>query len=108
MLSQACPQAEGIIVRAGEKGCYAAPRGKPVRFLPGFRVEAIDTNGAGDTHIGAFTAALSRGLDPYEAAQYANAAAAISVTRHGGSSAPDHAEIETFLNAATSKIKGER
>lgn len=108
LLSRFCPQAEGTIIRAGEKGCYAAPHGRPVRFLTGFKVETVDTNGAGDTHIGAFTAALSRGLDPYEAAHYANAAAAISVTRHGGSSAPDHAEIETFLSAATSKNKRER
>ena len=66
--------------------------------IPGFKVAAIDTNGAGDTHIGAFVSALARGMAPFEAARYANAAAAISVTRHGGSSAPTDAEIQTFLS----------
>lgn len=108
LLSEFCPRAAGVVIRAGAKGCIVALRGRGPRFLPGFRVEAIDTNGAGDTHIGAFVAALSRGEDPHEAAHYANAAAAISVTRYGGSSAPEHGEIQAFLNAATSKIKGER
>ena len=70
------------------------------RHIPAFTVAAVDTNGAGDTHVGAFVSALSRGADPFEAARYANAAAAISVTRHGGSSAPTHAEIESFLSRA--------
>ena len=35
----------------------------------------------------------------FEAARYANAAAAISVTRHGGSSAPSDAEVVAFLAA---------
>ena len=33
----------------------------------------------------------------FEAARYANAAAAISVTRQGGASAPTDAEIRSFL-----------
>ncbi|RVA22398.1 ribokinase, partial [Mesorhizobium sp. M7D.F.Ca.US.004.03.1.1] len=44
--------------------------------------------------------ALARGLPPFEVARYANAAAAISVTRHGGSSAPTNREIQTFLSHA--------
>ena len=67
--------------------------------IPGFKVAAVDTNGAGDTHIGAFVSALARGESPFAAARYANAAAAISVTRHGGSSAPTDAEINDFLAA---------
>ena len=74
--------------------------------VSGFSVNAIDTNGAGDTHIGAFVSALSRGEEPLAAVRYANAAAAISVTRPGGSSAPTHAEILAFIasreDAATS------
>ena len=70
-------------------GCATAAS----KTIPGFKVAAVDTNGAGDTHIGAFVSALARGQQPFEAARYANAAAAISVTRHGGSSAPTDAEI---------------
>ena len=44
--------------------------------FPASRSSPVDTNGAGDTHIGAFVSALSRGIAPFEAARYANAAAA--------------------------------
>lgn len=98
LLSSHCPTAEGIIIRAGAKGCFVRLANGNTQPIPGFKVDAIDTNGAGDTHIGAFVSALSRGLPPFEAARYANAAAALSVTRHGGSSAPTDAEIKTFLS----------
>ena len=75
--------------------------------IAGFEVEAIDTNGAGDTHIGAFVSALARGVPPFEAARYANAAAAVSVTRHGGSSAPTDHEIQRFLSQPAGPSTGE-
>ena len=74
-----------------------------VASVPGFAVDAVDTNGAGDTHIGAFISALAQGATPFDAARYANAAAAISVTRHGGASAPTRRRNpETFWPAGTS------
>ncbi|TIU29708.1 MAG: ribokinase, partial [Mesorhizobium sp.] len=98
LLSRHCPKAEGVIIRAGAKGCFVRLAGGGTRTIPGFKVDPIDTNGAGDTHIGAFVSALSRGVEAFEAARYANVAAALSVTRHGGSSAPTDAEIKTFLS----------
>jgi sugar/nucleoside kinase (ribokinase family) len=103
LLSQHCPNASGVVIREGERGCLVCLANGEARQISPFAVDAVDTNGAGDTHVGAFVSALSRGTDPFEAARYANAAAAISVTRHGGSSAPTHAEIETFLNRAGSR-----
>ncbi|QPC92098.1 PfkB family carbohydrate kinase [Mesorhizobium sp. INR15] len=95
-----CPHADGVVIRSGAGGCHVRLADGTAQAIPGFRVAAIDTNGAGDTHIGAFISALARGVQPFEAARYANAAAAISVTRHGGSSAPTDAEIQTFLSQA--------
>lgn len=92
-----CARAAGVLVRRGSEGLHLRLRGGEAFDVPAFAVEAVDTNGAGDTHIGAFVAALSRGETPRAAACYANAAAAISVTRHGGDSAPHDAEIRTFL-----------
>jgi sugar/nucleoside kinase (ribokinase family) len=43
----------------------------------------VDTNGAGDVHVGAFVAALARGLDPVEAVAAANTAAAAWVSLPG-------------------------
>jgi len=97
LLANHCPKAEGVVIRAGAQGCLVRLAEGGIRVIPGFEVDAIDTNGAGDTHIGAFVSALSRGMLPCEAARYANAAAALSVTRHGGSSAPSDEEIQQFL-----------
>ncbi len=106
LLADHCPKAAGVVIRAGAKGCLVRLANGAAQTIPGFKVDAIDTNGAGDTHIGAFVSALSRGVPPFEAARYANAAAAISVTRHGGSSAPSDAEIQTFLSQAARPSTG--
>jgi sugar/nucleoside kinase (ribokinase family) len=100
LLDVHCPNAAGVVIRSGAAGCLVCLRDGSERAVPGFQVEAIDTNGAGDTHIGAFVSALARGADPFEGALYANAAAAISVTRRGGASAPTDAEIQEFLVSA--------
>ncbi|MDX8535079.1 PfkB family carbohydrate kinase [Mesorhizobium sp. VK25A] len=97
LLAEHCRRAEGVIIRAGAGGCLVRLANGGTRTVPGFKVTPVDTNGAGDTHIGAFVSGLSRGMQPFEAARYANAAAALSVTRHGGSSAPTDAEIQEFL-----------
>ena len=50
------------------------------RAVATFPVER-STRWAGDTHVGAFIAALTRGLDPTEACRWANAAARVVSTR---------------------------
>lgn len=100
VLADHCRKAAGVVIRAGAKGCFVRLASGETQTIAGFKVDAIDTNGAGDTHIGAFVSALARGVHPFEAARYANAAAALSVTRHGGSSAPTDSEIQTFLSQA--------
>ncbi len=107
LLSVHCPRADGVVIRAGAKGCLVRLADGSAQAIAGFEVAAIDTNGAGDTHIGAFVSALARGMPPFEAARYANAAAAISVTRHGGSSAPADHEIQSFLSHADGSSTGE-
>lgn len=98
LLAEHCPRAEGVVIRAGAGGCLVRLADGETRTIPGFKITPVDTNGAGDTHIGAFVSGLSRGMPPFEAARYANAAAALSVTRHGGSSAPTDDEILEFLS----------
>lgn len=78
----------GAIVRDGANGCYLAQHGQPAQHIPAYKVTALDTNGAGDSHIGAFIAALARGDSPAHAARLANIAAALSTTKEGPSTAP--------------------
>jgi sugar/nucleoside kinase (ribokinase family) len=63
-----------------------------------FKVEAIDTLGAGDTFHGAFTYRLVQTNDVVESMRFAAAAAAIKCTRFGGlMGAPTRAEVDAFL-----------
>lgn len=94
----------GAVVREGAHGCWIARHGQPAEHVPPHRVVAVDTNGAGDTHIGAFLAALARGEAPRDAARIANVAAALSTTAHGPATAPD---LATTLAALTPETLSE-
>ena len=74
----------GVVVRDGADGAVlAVPGREPVR-VPGVPAETVvDTNGAGDVHVGAFVAGLARGLDPADAVAAANAAASAWVSLPG-------------------------
>ena len=90
--------AGGAVVRCGSAGCWVATHDAEPVLVPGFGVETVDTNGAGDTHVATFIAELSKGADPVAAARYANAAAALSTTRHGPATAPEDDETRRFLS----------
>jgi sugar/nucleoside kinase (ribokinase family) len=88
----------GVLLRADADGCWLVPPGGDAQHIPGRRVTAVDSNGAGDAHAGAFLALLGHGLDVTAAAQGANAAAAFAVTRHGPATGPTLGELLDFLN----------
>lgn len=85
------------LVTHGEDGASLFSEGKVAR-VPGLKVEAVDTTGAGDCFLGTLVAALDEGLDRAEALRLANAASALAVTRPGaGEAVPTRAETEAFL-----------
>jgi sugar/nucleoside kinase (ribokinase family) len=88
----------GAIVRIGGDGCVVAESERHSEVVPGFAVVSVDTNGAGDCHVGAFAAQLALGRPPVEAARWANAAAALSVTKHGPATGPTSQELQEFLS----------
>jgi sugar/nucleoside kinase (ribokinase family) len=87
----------GVIVRTGPHGCLIGLPAAGVVHVPGFQVDVLDTNGAGDAHSGAFIAALAAGAAEVTAARSANAAAALSVTKRGPATAPTGEELARFL-----------
>jgi sugar/nucleoside kinase (ribokinase family) len=95
------PEGAVAIVRDGPKGCHLRD-GDHTAYLPGYPQEAVDTNGAGDTHTGVLVACRAAGADWETAARRANAAGAIKVTRRGPATAPTAAEIDSFLAAQDS------
>jgi ribokinase len=87
----------GVVLKRGSEGAYVCVGDKDA-WVPAFAVKAIDTVGAGDCFNGAFAVALLEGLDPWRAARFASAAAAISVTRRGAqASMPSRSEVDEFL-----------
>jgi len=85
-----------MVVRDGPQGCWIS-QGGDRRHVPGFKVEAVDSNGAGDAHAGVFVAGLAQGLSASEAARRANAAAALAVTRWGPATSPGTAEVDDLI-----------
>jgi ribokinase len=94
---------QNVIITMGSRGAFVA--GKDLRqMIPGFKVSAVDATGAGDVFNGALVVVLAEGHSLLEAARFACAAAAISVTRFGAqSSAPTRKEIQAML--ATGKVR---
>jgi sugar/nucleoside kinase (ribokinase family) len=88
-----------VIETAAEIGCVLHESGERTA-VPGFRVEAVDSSGAGDCFGAACTLALRRGHSLLEAARYANAAASLSTCALGcRSGIPTEAELDAFLAA---------
>jgi ribokinase len=86
-----------VIVTLGARGAFVSGPGVEA-LAPAFKVRAVDTTAAGDIFNGALAVALSEGKPLPGAVRFANAAAALSVTRPGAQpSAPKRREIEAFL-----------
>src|SRR5579862_3566833 len=88
--------AQGVrhaVVTAGAHGAaVAGPEG--TNAIPGFKVQAVDTVGAGDTFVGALAVALAAGVPAPDAVRAAAAAGAAAVTRQGAQAAmPRPADI---------------
>lgn len=73
---------KNAIITLGSKGAFFSDGEREI-FVPSFKVNAVETTGAGDSFNGALAVALGEGMDIEDAMRFANAAAGISVTRYG-------------------------
>ncbi len=88
---------ENVIITLGGRGVYVSSEGKS-EIIPAYKVDAIDTTGAGDAFNGGLLAALAEGKNIWDAVTFANALAALSVQRLGTTPAmPTREEIDQFL-----------
>ena len=104
-----------VLVRAGAEGAYVASPSEeamgaccqdPTR-VPTPRVDAIDTNGAGDAHSGVLAASLAQGIPLERALVLANCAGALSTTVVGPASCPTREEIEAAADALAEETAAE-
>lgn len=89
-----------VVITLGERGALLARNGA-VQHFPAFPVKAVDTTGAGDAFIGALAVRVALGEPLEKAVVFANAAAALSVTKIGTQvSFPSLEEVEAMLGGA--------
>jgi len=95
-----------VVVTLGDKGCvYAGPLNRGGLAFPAYKVEAVDTTGAGDAFVGAIACGLDASsddsggsIDIAKLISYAQATAATSTTSLGAQpSMPERARVEEFL-----------
>lgn len=88
-----------VLITLGGRGVYLNTRDRK-GILPAYKVDAVDTTGAGDAFNGGLLAALAEGKDLWEASKFANGLAALSVQKIGTTPAmPVREEIDAFLAA---------
>ena len=76
-----------MVVTLGKNGCLLVDTHRQVSRFPASHHKPVDTTGAGDTFLGAFTAALSQGFAIEKAIAFATQASGIAVTRYGAQQA---------------------
>ncbi|CCO46407.1 ribokinase [Vibrio nigripulchritudo SOn1] len=88
---------ETVLITLGAKGVWLSQNGVG-KGISSYRVEAVDTTAAGDTFNGALVTGLLENKPLESAIQFANAAAALSVTRFGAqTSIPTRKDVDDFL-----------
>ncbi|NMC14500.1 MAG: ribokinase, partial [Chloroflexi bacterium] len=75
-----------VVTLGGEGVAFCAP-GEKIEYLPPHKVEVVDTVGAGDAFVGAYSVAVVEGKSFLEAVAWGNAAGALAVTKPGAQSA---------------------
>ena len=92
---------KAVVLKLGDRGCFYW-NGTTAIHQQAFPVEAVDSTAAGDTFNGALAVALSQSQEIGQALRFANAAAALSVTRAGAQdSIPQLSDIEYFTSRTT-------
>ncbi len=91
------PKSE-IVITLEEKGCLYAVNNE-IKIMPGLKVQAADTTGAGDIFHGAFTYAISKGYDIEKCVRLSNITAGLSVQKIGARlSIPTLTEVTNYYN----------
>jgi ribokinase len=91
-----------VIITLGSKGALVVSEGKEKR-IKRLIVDVVDTTGAGDAYNGGLATGLSEGMNIFEAAEFANKVAALSVTKIGTAPAMPYRTDVDNLKAKTGR-----
>jgi len=87
---------DSVVITLGEKGAFAASSKGALVYVPGFRVQVVDTLGSGDAFSAGFIHRLLRGSSLREACLLGNSLGALAATRRGGTAVVSNEEIRRF------------
>lgn len=91
-----------LIVTLGSRGACII-RDSAITYIPTFPITPVDTTASGDAFNGALAVALARGESLPDAVRFANAAGAVTATRHGAQpSLPTKHEVDQFMVSSAS------
>jgi fructokinase len=96
---------EAICVTLGSKGCAVFAQDRLESF-PGFKIEVVDTVGAGDAFTAAFVHGLHRGWPMREIARFANSVGAIVASRAGATPAWTVEECRRLMATGAERADG--
>jgi ribokinase len=88
---------EVVAITLGNEGCIISDSEDAVHRTPPFTVKVVDTTGAGDAFCAGFLTALNEGKGLVDAGKFANAVAALKVTKLGARGLPTRREVEDFV-----------
>lgn len=93
-------------VKMGSDGAYVTDF-RNEHFIPPFPVDQVaDTVGAGDSYVAGFLTAQVRGMDMYESAVFASAAASFTVRVKGAAGGmPPMREVDAFIEQHRRSLK---
>ena len=87
-----------VVLKCGGRGCTVSDGARRER-VAGHAVESVDATGAGDCFDGAYAHRIVAGDDPFAAARYANAAAALATTGYGAvAPLPRDSDVRALLD----------
>lgn len=93
---------KNVVIKLGSKGCYIND-GKEEAYIDCYKVNVVDTNGAGDSFVSGFITGIVNGWDLKKCGIFANAVGAHCVMSLGASSGiKGEEEILKFINEKNS------
>jgi fructokinase len=88
-----------VAITQGSEGCLIATRKERVH-VPAFKVDVVDTTGAGDAFMGALSYGLLQGWQPARVGTFANACAALCCTKVGARAMAKRDEVIAFIKSS--------
>ena len=92
------------LVTLGERGAFASSAGGEAAYVPGYRVDTVDTCGSGDAFTAGFIHRLVRGGSLAECCDLGNALGAMVARQEGGTESVTPAEIKEFMASGRERV----